>query len=117
MSNEREPEMRLRLDELQVLLHKWCKKNFPKTTATQQFIGIVEEVGELAHCVLKGQQGIRKGIVDREIEEMDAVGDIIIYLMNFCSYRKYDFESLLSSTAGEVMQRDWQRYPHDGVNK
>lgn len=105
------------LQELQVELKKWAKKNFPKTSAIEQFLGIVEEVGELSHCVLKTKQKIRGGIVDKRLEEIDAIGDIAIYLINFCNYRGYDFELCLSTTAGEVLQRDWRRYPQNGVSK
>lgn len=80
-------------------------------------MGVVEEVGELAHMLLKQRQKIRNQIVDPRVEEIDAVGDIAIYLINFCNYRGYDFETCLSTTAGEVLQRDWRKYPKNGVSE
>lgn len=63
-------------------------------------LGVNEEAGELAHAVLKRAQGIREDEegVGQEAE-MNAVGDIIVYLADFCYRRGYDLE--------ECVRRAW----------
>jgi NTP pyrophosphatase (non-canonical NTP hydrolase) len=77
-------------------------------------LGVVEEVGELAHANLKEKQGIR-GTTEEHIEaEKDAVGDILIYLTGYCSYRGWDMLELFEQTAEQVMKRDWLADPSKG---
>ena len=104
-------------DSLQSRLHKWRVRNFPDADAEQQLLGIVEEVGELAHAFLKGKQGIRGTRQSHSSEEMDAVGDILIYLAGFCSYRGYDMNGIYVFTTNKVMARDWIKYPFDGFTR
>jgi NTP pyrophosphatase (non-canonical NTP hydrolase) len=50
----------------------------------QRLLGALEEVGELSHAVLKMQQNIR-GSTEQHLNDMrDALGDICIYLADFC---------------------------------
>ncbi len=63
---------------------KWSIKNFEHRRAPE--LGIVEEIGEATHCVLKQIQGIR-GFDNKEFflkEFGDALADIIIYLCDWC---------------------------------
>ena len=111
------------LESLQQELIRWEKYNFPNTFNLEQFIGIVEEVGELAHYVLKSSQGIREAIdkkgnkVSVKEKMEDAVGDIAIFLINYCSHVNIDFGEALMRTWDEVKQRDWRKYPIDGVSE
>lgn len=101
----------MKLWRIQEDAREWMERNFPNTTADEQFLGVVEEVGELAHALLKMKQGIR----DSEVEDaMDAVGDIAIFLMNFCSKKGWSLEDIIEQTWGEVSNRDWQTNPKDG---
>jgi NTP pyrophosphatase (non-canonical NTP hydrolase) len=63
----------------------WLDKNFPghKQSARNQFYGIVEEVGELAHVVLKQSQGIRYKESEIRPKIVDAIGDILIYIVGY----------------------------------
>jgi hypothetical protein len=65
-------------------VNKWSVLNFGVDNTKNTILGMVEELGELAHAVLKGRQGIRH--TPEEIAEMerDAIGDISIYLFDFC---------------------------------
>jgi len=74
------------IDEAQ-LIHQvgnWATKNFRDKRGPDW--GIVEEIGEAAHCVLKHRQKIR----GFEVEEFfmskfaDALADTIIYLCDWC---------------------------------
>lgn len=62
----------------------WSVKNFNDKRAAD--FGILEEIGEATHCVLKRIQGIR-GFDNEEFflkEFGDALADIIIYLSDWC---------------------------------
>jgi len=101
------------LSSMQRDVHEWKKRNFPNSGDLHQFLGVVEEVGELAHAILKLQQGIRG---DKHVAEArDAVGDIMIFLMNFCSENGWDLREILIDTWDEVKSRDWMKYPERGM--
>ncbi len=81
--------MKLDLDEIQREHALWIKKNFPSRPdkSFHPLLGVVEEVGELSHAVLKRDQGIR--LNENHGENIkDAVGDIVIYLLDFCNTEK-----------------------------
>jgi hypothetical protein len=62
---------------------EWSRRNFGNKQ--NPYLGMVEELGELAHCLLKREQGIR-GFENPEFfreEFVDALGDIGIYAANF----------------------------------
>lgn len=62
----------------------WSENNFDNKRAAD--FGILEEIGEATHCVLKRIQGIR-GFDNEEFflkEFGDALADIIIYLSDWC---------------------------------
>lgn len=99
---------------LQSRLHLWRQRNFPTTDADQQLFGVVEEVGELAHANLKSKQGIRGTPEEHIAAEKDAVGDILIYLAGYCSYREWDMIAILEETAEQVTKRDWIADPSSG---
>jgi NTP pyrophosphatase (non-canonical NTP hydrolase) len=75
-------------------------------------LGIVEELGELAHSFLKDAQGIRQHENHEELMK-DAVADIVIFLCDFCSAKEFDLESLVLKTWDEVKQRDWKKDPEN----
>ena len=103
------------LDRLQELMHEWRQYNFPNADADQQLLGVFEECGELSHARLKTIQGIRKNenLVDLEI---DAIGDIMVYLAGYCSYRGLSLGFCLERAWSEVKNRDWIKYPNNGVD-
>lgn len=102
------------LNKLQPEIAAWRVKNFPESGMIHQFMGMVEEMGELSHAILKDQQGIRGAT---ELEAKDAVGDVLIYMINFCSTLGWDLEEILCDTWDQVKHRDWIENPLDGVNE
>ncbi|HEY4388472.1 MAG TPA: hypothetical protein VGN34_28815 [Ktedonobacteraceae bacterium] len=96
-------------------MREWRSKNFPGHTWEEQFIGVVEEVGELGHHLLKQKQGIRGTHSEHELGAKDAVGDIVIYLMGLCEARGWDLQDILEDTVSSVLKRDWQKDPQAGV--
>lgn len=95
----------------------WRNKNFPDHTQEDSLIGTGEELGELLHHFLKAKQAIRTYSLDTEQlaeNEQDAIGDLVIYLMGFCSARGYDFEECVVKTWDLVKHRDWVKNQKDG---
>lgn len=106
------------LTRLQDQLAIWRANNFGASGKDEnaQFLGVVEEVGELSHVLLKSKQSIRgwDDHTKRVAAKQDAVADITIFLMGFCDANGWDFGKLLEKTAKEVMERDWKKYPMTG---
>ena len=99
----------------QSMHRNWVEHNFPGQTPHQPLLGIVEEVGELAHSHLKYDQEIR-GIDWAEYHDqaVDAVGDIMIYIASYCNAAGLDMASCLETTWEVVSERDWIQYPETG---
>jgi len=86
----------------------WVDKNFPGAKTYQPLLGAVEELGELAHAHLKEEQGIRTS-EDHVANAKDAIGDTIIYLINYCNLRGFDIAEIVSGTWEGVQARDWTK--------
>src|SRR4051812_46355062 len=107
----------MNLIQLQHDTQMWREKSFPAEhrTAPLQALGVCEEAGELAHAVLKMEQGIRGEREDHLLEAEDAVGDICIYLMGLCEALGLSFESCIAGAWSQVQQRDWSQHKNDGT--
>lgn len=103
------------LRELQQVVDAWVKYNFPNQVAYQPLLGVVEEVGELSHSHLKEEQNIRGSVEEHQAKAKDAIGDIVIYLCNYCSLRGFDLESCVDTAWREVRDRDWQKNSRNGL--
>lgn len=99
------------LAELQHELQPWQEHNFPGRDAWEPLVGVMEEAGELAHAHLKKHQGIRGTAQELDIAAEDAVGDIIVYLADFCNARGFDLQYCLNAAWRQVRQRDWRPAP------
>ena len=78
---------------------EWADKNFD---AHDPWLGMVEEVGELAHCLLKRLQKIR-GFEDNGFflgELADAIGDFTIYAAHYAYTR--ELSMYLGRESGEA---------------
>lgn len=104
------------LGVVQDTMHVWRTQNFGSNIPPyQQLLGVIEEVGELAHAQLKYEQGIRGMDKEKyEREAKDAVGDLMIFLMGFCSIMGWDIGEILEDTVSEVLDRDWVTDPEKG---
>jgi len=94
-----EPET---LQDLQVCLYDWQNYNFGKQDNERVLLGICEEAGELCHAQLKGEQDIRGDKKKHDEEMIDAIGDMMIYSMNYLSGMKAKFPSF---TAREDVEK------------
>jgi NTP pyrophosphatase (non-canonical NTP hydrolase) len=90
------------------------KKDF---TGLENFLGLVEEIGELARAHLKILQGIRGNEDKWRREQIDAIGDIFIFLCNYCSREGYDLAYVVDGTCKEVLARDWTQNKFDGTKE
>lgn len=102
------------LRTLQNEVSKWADHNFGDKR--DPFLGVVEEVGELSHAILKRKQGIRGTKEEHEEAIIDAVGDIVIFLADFCATQKIDFALSVALTWDKVKKRDWKKYPVNGIS-
>lgn len=111
------------LREIQKEQYEWSHHNFGhgKQNLTVpgplNLLGIMEELGELAHSHLKEEQGIRGDYNEHQVNAKDAIGDLSIYLLNYCSSRGWDYEQIVHDTWEVVKRRDWKKYPFNGVTK
>lgn len=105
---------KLTFETIQNELNVWTKYNFPNSTSNQQFLGMVEEVGELSHALLKQEQGIRGTKEEHEEKIRDSLGDLLIYTLNFCNSKGYNLNEILEETWNHVKNRDWVKYKIDG---
>lgn len=96
------------LREMQELHLRWALKNFPNTSWNDALMGVVEEVGELHHHLLKQKQKIRGTYEYHEEGAKDSVADIVIYLMHVCTKRGWDIQEVVEETLDKnVLERDW----------
>jgi NTP pyrophosphatase (non-canonical NTP hydrolase) len=97
----------------QKLTSEWSKKNFGEHFGSgyRNLLGLSEEVGELCHAHLKGEQKIRH--TPEEILKMkkDAVGDICVFLANYCDSQNFQLGECVQLTWKEIQNRDWKKNP------
>lgn len=111
------------IENIQGEAFRWSERNKLKQDDVLMFLGVVEEVGELAHFMLKERQGIREGSdgagkhASTEAHQMDAVGDIAIFLIQFCSMKGWSFGRILADTWEQVSKRDFVRFPKNGLTE
>lgn len=112
----------LSLNEIQTQIREWANRNFGQNISKRTgqelneicpFMGIVEELGELAHAELKSHQGIR-GFDDPKVytdARDDALSDILVYLCDFAGRQNppVDLQKILNKVWSKVRERDWQK--------
>jgi NTP pyrophosphatase (non-canonical NTP hydrolase) len=102
----------LTLEQLQEEVRTWTRQNFGKPEDRmmhQPVLGAAEEVGELCHAHLKWEQGIRGTPEELEAKAKDAVGDVIIYLADYCNLRGFNLQDILEDTWMTVSKRNWKQ--------
>ena len=103
------------LRQLQEEVSIWVDHNFGSGYPHRPLLGIQEEVGELAHAHLKMEQGIQGDVDKHQAEKADAVGDILIYLADYCAQNDLDMGDCVTKAWGGVKKRDWIRFPETGL--
>ena len=93
-------------DALQARVAEWHDRNFGDAPQLARALIICEEVGELAHVVLKQTQNIRpETATDAHLR--DAMGDIVIALCALAASRGWSLWNCVTETAEVVLARDW----------
>lgn len=106
--------LKAELQMFQLAVGAWSRMNFPGNLPHHPLLGIGEESGELMHAHLKCEQGIRGTAAQHVAAKKDAVGDIIIYLADYCERNDIDLGFAVSDTWFKVRQRNWRANPEDG---
>lgn len=96
---------------------RWAKRNFPDKDPYEPLLGVMEEVGELSHAHLKAVQGIRGTKEEHAEKAKDAIGDIIVFLADYCTENGYDMQEIVETVWAEVRRRDWKKNPVDADKK
>jgi NTP pyrophosphatase (non-canonical NTP hydrolase) len=104
----------MNLDILQKEVGEWSRRNFPNNKTYHPLLGIGEETGELMHAHLKLEQGIRGTPEEHVAAKKDAVGDIMIYMADYCERNGLDLDECVELAWGEVKQRDWRKHQEKG---
>jgi NTP pyrophosphatase (non-canonical NTP hydrolase) len=103
------------MDDIQTEHAEWSIKNFGDHEWFVPMTGVTEETGELAHALLKQFQGIRGSWAEHELNAQDAIGDIIIYLMDLCNVKGWNLTKIIQDTWTKVVKkRDWKANPTNG---
>ena len=96
--------------QLQEEHREWAYRNFGgNINPALSLLGVMEELGELAHAHLKGVQHIRGTTEEHNAAAKDAIGDCIIFLSDYTSRRGWDLQAIVEETWAQVRQRDWRR--------
>jgi NTP pyrophosphatase (non-canonical NTP hydrolase) len=109
------------MKKIQAEIFEWSTRNFGELPNSQiplrisSFLGMVEEVGELAHAVLKWSQGIRGTAEEHQAEVEDSIADLLVYTLDFCARNNMDAEMLLANVWAKVKLRDWKKNAATGV--
>lgn len=101
------------INELQQRIDKWARSWGRKVDSRNMGLGVCEEAGEMAHCLLKRNQGLR-GMDKPEVfvpECTDAIGDIMVYLAELCTAEGWNLEHIFVATVDKVTKRKWKDSP------
>ena len=105
----------MHFDTFQQRVVTWARKNFKTSDmGYHALLGVGEEVGELMHAHLKQVQGIRGSVEEHDAKGQDAVGDILVYLADYCDQRGWDMNQIALDTITLVEKRDWKANPTNG---
>lgn len=83
---------------LQEEVGEWSQENFPDQPDVNPYIGSSEEMGELASRI--------DLTTSPNQEELDAVGDILVYLADFCYIRGLDYQGAYDRSQSFEVEHD-----------
>lgn len=84
-------------NEIEKQIIEWAeaRKIIPNATPVSQLLKAVSEMGELADAENK----------NREVEIIDAVGDVLVCLINYCALRDLSITNCLSHAYEQIKDR------------
>lgn len=91
-------------DQFQQEVRAWSEKNFPENTDVHPFHGIVEEVGELGAALIAKRAAVEDFMdpAPALADFKDAIGDIVVYMADYCNRRRFRIEGILDQAGFEV---------------
>lgn len=98
---------------------EWQRQNFGGCTIEEMCLGMAEEVGEMAHWILKSKQGIRGATPEQAKEKIaDAFADTLVFGLQAMTCIGMDAEEVFTKVAKEVLARNWKENPNgDGFSQ
>lgn len=104
------------INYMQELFVQFSQRNFGPhhSTGYRNLLGAMEELGELAHAHLKGEQGIRHTPEEIIEKKKDAVGDIFAFLCNYCDSQGLTLHECIVHAWNEIKDRDFKKDPING---
>lgn len=109
------PLGRMTFIQLQQQVSVWSRKNFFEQPSYRPLLGIQEECGELSHAHLKAEQGIRGTPEKHRAAKEDAIGDLVIFLADYCHREGISLQECVEKTWEQVSKRDWVGNPQTGT--
>ena len=76
----------------------WSLRNFGQQPPHRPMLGIVEELCELEEALLMGEDHIG-GVEEYKKDVLDAVGDVGIYMLDYCGKRGWSMDALWQARA------------------
>jgi len=91
------------MNELENLIIQWSSDRgiLDNSTSTAQLLKAMSEMGELADAETKNQSA----------EQIDAVGDIVVCLINYAALRGFSLQTALESAYNEIKDRKGKMVP------
>jgi NTP pyrophosphatase (non-canonical NTP hydrolase) len=86
---------------------RWIRTNFGPPTPWGTVGGLTEEVGELARCMVKMEQGIRGTREEWVAEARKETGDVLIKLMDVADYFGFSVLEAFAERWETIRRRDW----------
>lgn len=89
-------------ETLQNEVYEWSEKQFPGQSSINPGLGQIEEFGELTEVIINSD--------GEKEEEIDAVGDIIVYSADFAARRGLDLQKAAET---DISSEDYQNIPEE----
>ena len=104
------------LSQLQKEQAEWSARNFGPHPTWHPQLGMVEELGELAHSHLKSAQGIRGTPEEHKAAKVDAVADYMIFFADVCNCEEMDMETAVQIASESPFSKFADRHhPHECI--
>lgn len=92
------------MEELIKKVEGWSRDRgiIQNSTSQVQLLKAISEIGELADATIK----------NIHLEKIDAVGDVLVCLINYCAIEKIDLLDCLKSAYNEIKDRKGKLLPN-----
>lgn len=89
----------------------WMHRNLPNTTVDTRMHALTEEVGEVARCLAKMNDGMRGTREEWMAELHKEIGDVFITLVMLTSKLDLDFWEVVNERWETIRQKDLVKDP------